>query len=239
MSKGLLVKIAAFIVGLALPLCIAAPASASVTASRTLDDYIAELTADPAALQERFGQVETGLVEELDAQLSELHSFGLSTHDLDALAAGETVNGVHPSLLDGLLDTILNLVFELLASLGLLDALPLPDVPLPDLPTVADQQGLIGGLGLGGLLDSLLGLVQGLLASLGLIELPELPDLPVPIPGEGLPDTSALTELLNTILQIVMDLLASLGLIELPELPIPDLPVPASATPADTAVYTQ
>lgn len=241
MSKGLLVKIAAFVVGLALPLCIAAPASASVTASRTLDDYIAELTADPAAFSERLTQVDTGLVDELDVKLTELHSFGLSTQDLDSLAAGETVNGVDPSLLDGLLDTILGLVFDLLASLGLLDALPLPDLPLPDLPTVADTQGLIGGLGLGGLLDSLLGLVQGLLASLGLIELPALPipDLPVPVPGEGLPDTSALTELVNAILGMVLDLLGSLGLIDLPELPIPDLPVPVPDVPVDAAVYTQ
>lgn len=221
MSKGLFVKIAAFIVGLALPLCIAAPASATVVAHRTLDDFITELTADPAAFADRMARVEPGLVKELDAQLAELRSFGLSSSDLSALAAGETVNGVNPSLLDGLLDTILGLIFELLAALGLLDSLPLPDVPLPDLPTVANEQGLVGGLGLGGLLDSLLGLIQNLLASLGLIELPDLP-----VPTEGLPDTGALSDLVTAILTLVLDLLASLGLIELPELPIPDLPVP-------------
>lgn len=222
-SNGLFVKIAVFIVGIALPLSIAAPASAAVTTSRAVEQELATLDVTVDELRQRFAEVDPGLVDELDNQLTELRSYGLGLQDLDSLAAGETVNGVNPSLLSGLLDTILELVYSLLESLGLTDSLP--EIPeLPDLPTAQQAQslGLLGG----GLVDNLLGQVDDVSAGLGLT-------------GEPV-GLSVLQDLIDTLLAMVFDLLLSLGLIELPDIPelpdVPDVPdVPAGDSSADSA----
>lgn len=103
MSRSPFAKIAALIVGLALPLSIAAPASAAVTTQRDVEEQIANLDLEANELHDRLADVDTELLTELETKLDELRNHGLDNSDLAALAAGEDVAGVNSGLIDGLL----------------------------------------------------------------------------------------------------------------------------------------
>jgi hypothetical protein len=197
-------RIAAIVLGIAIPVAAAIPASAAITAGESDRDTKLQL--------QRIERVESVL--------------GLERGELRDKLAKADFSKVDPAQLKKLNRLTDRAVKEAsrvdhkraaMARFG--TKATSADLPVPGLPDTSLLTGL---------LKQVLDLVKGLLSSLGL----SLPDLPVPLPGAqqaeaeglpgvpGLPDTSFLTDLLKQILDLVKGLLASLGL-SLPDLPVP------------------
>ncbi|MBM7787044.1 hypothetical protein [Tenggerimyces flavus] len=210
-------RIAAVILGIAMPVAAAIPASAAITAgdsdrdSRSIeriDRLERMLNLDKGELREKLAKVDTSNLD--PAQLKKLNR--LSDRAVDE---SDRIDRKRTAMMR----------FGAPAA----DSNAEADLPVPGLPDTSLLTGL---------LQQILDLVKGLLASLGL----SLPDLPVPLPAQasdaeaeglpgvpGLPDTSVLTGLLKQILDLVKGLLESLGL------GLPDLPVPLPASEEDAA----
>ncbi len=207
-------RIAAVILGIAMPVAAAIPASAAITAGdsgrdsksiQRIDRLERMLNLDKGELRDKLAKVDASKLD--PAQLKKLNR--LSDRAVDE---------------SNRIDRKRTATMRFGATAA--DSNAEADLPVPGLPDTSMLTGL---------LKQILDLVKGLLESLGL----GLPDLPVPLPAQagdpeaeglpGLPDTSLLTGLLKQILDLVKGLLESLGL------GLPDLPIPLPASEEDAA----